>query len=82
MIVKEERANLENTIYQARFDVGLQAMRDWLYVRQVEINGKWHSAIGDDLIKMQGEASSIMRQIKMLEKGPTVPQQTKEMNNG
>ena len=82
MIVKEERAKLENTIYQARFDVGLQAMRDWLYGRQNELNAKWHGMTGDDLIKLQGEASSIARQIKMLEKGPTVPQQMKEMSNG
>ena len=82
MIVKEERANLEHTIYQARFDVGLQAMRDWLYVRQNELNAKWHSMTGDDLVKLQGEASLVARQIKMLEKGPAVPQQTKEMNNG
>ena len=82
MIVKEERSNLEHTIYQARFDVGLQAMRDWLYVRQAEINGKWYSMTGDDLIKIQGEASTIARQIKMLEKGPTVAQQPKEVTNG
>ena len=79
MIVKEERSNLEHTIYQARFDVGLQAMRDWLYGRQNELNAKWHSATGDDLIKLQGEASLVARQIKMLEKGPTVPQQIKEV---
>ena len=82
MIVKEERANLEHTIYQARFDVGLQAMRDWLYTRQNEINAKWHSMTGDDLVKFQGAASEIARPIKMLEKGPPVPQQIKEVTNG
>ena len=81
MIVKEERAKLENTIYQARFDPGLQAMRDWLYGRQNELNAKWHSMSGDDLIKLQGEASAVARQIKMLEKGPTVIQQSKEVSN-
>lgn len=81
MIVKEERGKLENTIFQARFDPGLQAMHDWLYVRQNELNARWYTMTGDDLVKFQGEASGIARQLKMLEKGPTVPQQTKEMNN-
>jgi len=81
MIVKEERAKLENAIYQARFEAGLQAMRNWLYDRQVELNGKWHSMTGDDLIKLQGEASAIARQIKMLEKGSVVAQQTKEVTH-
>ena len=81
MIVKEERGKLENILFQARFEPGLQAMRDWLHVRQDELNAKWHGMAGDDLVKLQGEASSVARQLRMLEKGPSVPQQTKEMNN-
>ena len=81
-ITKEDRHTQEHKIFQARGEIGIIVFRDWLYDRQTEINRKWPEMAGDDLIRIQGEARLIARQIKMIEKGPTVPQQSKEGTHG
>lgn len=79
MLSKEERFKQEHTIFQSRGDLGLQAMRSWLYDRQAEINLKWPGMMGEDLIRLQGEAGLLARLVKLIDKGPTIPQQTKEV---
>ena len=81
MLSKEERFKQEHTIFQSRADLGLQTLRTWLYDRQAEINLKWPGMAGEDLIRLQGEAGLIARLIKMVDKGPTIPQQTKEVTH-
>lgn len=79
MLSKEERFKQEHTIFQARVEIGLQAMREWLYDRQAGVNSKWPGMTGEDLIRLQGEAVLIARLVKMIDKGPTIPQQIKEV---
>ena len=81
MLTKEERHVQEHRIFQSRGEPGIAVFRDWLYDRQAELNRKWPDSIGEDLAKMQGEASLIARMIKMIEKGPTIPQQIKEVTH-
>lgn len=75
MLSKEERFKQEHTIFQSRADLGLQTLRSWLYDRQAEVNSKWHGMTGEDLIRVQGEASLLARLIKMIDKGPTISQE-------
>lgn len=82
MITKSERHDQEHTIFQTRNDAGTQAMRAWLYARRDEVNSKWTGMIGEDLMRLQGEASLVNRLIKMIDFGPTVPKQPEEKNHG
>ena len=75
MLSKEERFKQEHTIFQSRSDPGLQSMRAWLYDRQAEVNSKWPNMSGEDLTRLQGEAGLLARLVKLIDKGPSIPQQ-------
>jgi hypothetical protein len=42
----------------------MQAMRKLLFLRRDEINASWPDAIGDALIKLQGEAKLVRKLIQ------------------
>ena len=81
-LTKYERFETEHQIFQTRVETGLQAMRSWLFARREEINLKWPGMIAEDLTRMQGEALLVNRLIKMIDVGPTIPRETKEVTNG
>ena len=82
MITKYERFETEHQIFQTRHEPGLQAMRTWLFARREEINLKWPGSLPDELVKMQGEAMLVNKLIKMIDVGPTIPREIKEVTNG
>ena len=71
-ISKSERYEQESAIFQYRTEAGLQKLREWLFTRRDVINDKWMELEGDELIRWQGEAKLIKRQIKLLDQGPTI----------
>ena len=73
-VIKQEQHKTELNIFQCRNEGGLQAMRDWLYARQVRINTEWIGMAGDDLIREQGEARVVARLIKLIDDGPAIKQ--------
>jgi len=72
MITKEERYKAEIAVYAGRVSAAGIAMRDWLYIRQAEINAQWPNATGDELLQLQGEAKLVARQIALIEHGPKI----------
>ena len=79
MLSKEARHDQEHKIFQCRSEPGIQVFREWLYDEQGRVNSKWPSMTGEDLTRLQGEAGLLARLLKMIEKGPSIPQQTKEV---
>jgi hypothetical protein len=73
-VIKQEQHKIEWNIFQCRNEGGLQAMRDWLYLRQARINTEWVGMVGDDLIREQGEARIVARLIKLIDDGPAIKQ--------
>lgn len=71
-VSKAERYEQEATIFACRTEAGLLKLRDWLYARRDEINERWMDLAGEELIKVQGEAKLLKRQIKLLDQGPTI----------
>ncbi len=74
-IVKQEQYECEVAIFAHRHEASAVKWRQWLLAYQADLNSKWPDATGDDLMKLQGEAKLIQRQLKMLEKGPTIKQE-------
>ena len=72
MIAKEERHRIELAVHAARADAGAAALRDWLYMRQAELNKAWPEAEGTTLLQLQGEAKLVARQIVLIEQGPKI----------
>ena len=72
---KTEQHTLEWTIFLARGEAGLQAMRTWLYARRDQINKEWPGI--DDvnaLSKLQGEAKAVAKLIKLIDTEPAFKQ--------
>lgn len=74
-ISKEAQYECEVAVFANRHEQGLQNLRKWLFDKQAEINTKWMDLAGDDLLKMQGEAKLIQRQLKLIDSGPTIKQE-------
>ncbi len=73
-ISKQEQHGLEIAVFNQRGEAGLVKMREWLYDQQARVNREWPNAIGDEVLKLQGEAKLLQRIVKMLEQGPTIKQ--------
>ncbi|MBK8772214.1 MAG: hypothetical protein IPM06_17570 [Rhizobiales bacterium] len=73
-VIRQEQHKIELSIFLCRNEGGLQAMRDWLYLRQARINTEWIGMAGDDLIREQGEARVVARLIKLIDDGPAIKQ--------
>jgi hypothetical protein len=73
-VIKQEQHKTELNIFLCRNEGGIQAMRDWLYLRQARINTEWVGMVGDDLIREQGEARIVARLIKLIDDGPAIKQ--------
>ena len=71
-MIKAEQFKNETDIFLCRHEGGLQALRDWLYLRQARINTEWVGMVGDDLIREQGEARIVARMIKLIDIGPAI----------
>jgi hypothetical protein len=71
-VAREDRHALEVAVHAARADAGGNAVRDWLYSRRDEINTKWYTLSGDELLQAQGEARAWARLIKLIEQGPQI----------
>ena len=71
-VSKPEQHEHELVIHASRHEAGLYAMHQWLHGRQKVLSARWPSALGEDLTRMQGEALTINRLIKLIELGPTV----------
>ena len=72
-----EKHALELGIFQLRSEAGMQKFREWLLNRQSYLNSQWPSAVGDELLQMQGEAKLLQKQLKLLENGPTFKEAAK-----
>ena len=72
MNTHEERRVNELAIFTLRGEPGLQEMRKWLYWKRDDIADRWTELSGDELLKLQGEARLVKKQIKMLDHGPTL----------
>ncbi len=77
MIAHQERHETEQAIFVCRSDAGLQHMRAWLYAERDMINDQWPGVEGEELVRLQGEAKIVKRQIKLLDKGPTIKGEVK-----
>lgn len=71
-ISKQERHAAEVSVHQLGHEQGIQAMRKLLFLRRDEINTSWPDAIGDALIKLQGEAKLVRKLINTIDHGPAV----------
>jgi len=71
-IVKEERHKIELDVFNQRHEGGVRALHSWLNLRRDEVNTKWPSMLGEDLVRLQGEAGLIARLIRLIETGPTI----------
>jgi hypothetical protein len=69
-VVKQEQHEQELAVFAARHD--MRAMHAWLQGRRDELNARWFSLEGNELLKAQGEAKFIARQIKLIEQGPAI----------
>ena len=72
MITKPERHENEVLVFNSRHEAGLHAVHAWLCARREEINTRWLGLSGDDLVRLQGEAGSIAKLIRLIEHGPTI----------
>ena len=70
MIVKQERFEQERTIHSTRHDAGVRAMHQWLIGRRDELNHRWPTTAGDELLTMQGEAKAVAKLLAVIETGP------------
>jgi hypothetical protein len=71
-ISKPERYELEIKIFEVRGEIGIQAIRDWLFTEQMRLNGRWPSLLDEELTQAQGAAALIQRLIKLIDVGPTM----------
>ena len=71
-VIKAEQHKTETDIFLCRNEGGLQAMRSWLYARRDRLNTEWIGAVGDDLIRKQGEAFAVAKTIDLIDKGPSI----------
>lgn len=69
---KADQFEQEQKIFACRHETGTQSMRAWLFARRDKVNMQWLTAVGDDLLRLQGEAKLIQRQIDMIDTGPTI----------
>ena len=75
-IARQEEHENELAIFLSRHEGGLQALRAWLFMRRDKINGDWPVQVGDDLIRLQGEAKTVARLIKLIDIGPSITKLT------
>lgn len=71
-IAKHEQHEREGEIFSLRHEPGLQRLRQWLFDQQQILNARWPDAAGEELTRLQGEAKMIQKQLKLLDKGPTI----------
>lgn len=71
-MVKQERYEQEVAIFASRHEGGVQALRDWLFRERDEINARWITLAGEDLVRLQGEAKRVAQMIKVLDVGPQI----------
>lgn len=71
-ILKQEQHEAEVMIHGSQHEAGVQSMHKWLMGRQEWINKEWIGLVGEDLIRMQGEARAVARMVKLIEVGPTI----------
>ena len=72
MIAKAEQHEQEARIHACRSEAGLAAMYAWLCTRRDALNAKWPTAVGEELLQMQGEARVLAKQIRLIEQGPSI----------
>ena len=68
---KQEQYKSELDIFQLRHESGLQTMRTWLFAKRDKLNVQWIDSVGDELLRLQGEAKLVQKQIRMIDEGPT-----------
>ena len=78
MIVKPEQHEQELTIFACRHEVGLQALREWLFARRDDINKNWPGMLGEELVRLQGEAKTVAKLIRLIDLGPSVKKLSEE----
>ena len=71
-LAKEERQKLEHQVHQLKHDGGSRAVLELLKLDLEDLNKKWFTLQGDDLIKAQGEAKHITKLIGTIEDGPKI----------
>jgi hypothetical protein len=79
MIAKPERHEQETALFAMRNSGELRTLLQWLHARRDEINAKWPGMSGDDLMRIQGEASLTARLIKVIEQGPSIKAEVKNV---
>lgn len=72
MIAKKEQHEQEAKIFALRNEAGLQTLRAWLIDRREVINQLWPRTWGDELTRLQGEATQVVKLIRMIDEGPTI----------
>lgn len=67
---RQEQHQLESDVYATRHDS--RAMYELLAYHQRELNRRWPSLSGDDLLKAQGKAQMVAQLINTLTNGPGI----------
>ena len=68
--IKAEQNTQEKVMFAMRNEPGVRATTDWLKRELEEINRKWPTLSGDDLIRLQGKAQHIWRLLDAIETAP------------
>lgn len=76
-IARQEEHELERRVFAQRTDGGLQALREFLLLRQAALNRAWPNAKGDLLAELQGEAKATNKLIDLIERGPKIGEASK-----
>jgi len=71
-IAKQEQHRLEQTVFACRAEAGLQALRTLLLERQENLNRRWPTLAGDELVAAQGEAQAVNKALDLIDIGPRI----------
>ena len=73
---------MERQIFEMGHEGGVRALREWVFWYQGKINREWPGAVGEDLVRLQGEAKLAAKLIKLIDVGPSVKPMSKLTQGG